>query len=96
MDNLEQAPWKNVTEVVERIGRDSIPASSQAISNAIRENRFPATWYLAISVACRRAGIHCDVSLFKFKHPPGALVGDTERGAAGCEVAEPVAEGDAA
>lgn len=38
-----------------------------AISNAVRANKFPATWFGVISNECEEIGIECPRNLFSFK-----------------------------
>lgn len=61
----------DVSSICEAIGRgvlaDRLGVGRQAISNAVTEGSFPASWYAIIKDECDRTGTKCPRRLFRFK-----------------------------
>lgn len=62
--------------ICDRVGRkaisDAVGVSKAAVTNALSDGRFPASWYPAVKCVCDRAGVGCEMRLFswKFAAPP--------------------------
>ena len=70
----------SVTTVCDALGRrniaDRVRRGVTAVSNAVSDGLFPASWYLAIKAMCRDAGIECPDALFKFVPSPAPSAED--------------------
>ncbi|WP_313349355.1 hypothetical protein [Paracoccus sp. (in: a-proteobacteria)] len=51
-------------EIAKAVGR-----GKQAVSNAVADNCFPASWFTAVRRLCISAGIECPEHLFSFVRP---------------------------
>lgn len=64
----------NVRHIIDSLGRDTIRerlgVSTQSISDAIREDRFPARWYAEIAAMGSDAGLEIPLALFAFIGTP--------------------------
>jgi hypothetical protein len=60
-----------VSEICAALGRKEMErflgVSKAAVSNAVGNGEFPASWYDVIEVECAKRGIACDRSLFAFR-----------------------------
>jgi hypothetical protein len=66
-----------VRTIVDKIGREALAqevgVSTSAVGNAVASGVFPASWYAAVSGACRARRIKCPMDLFSFKAAPKAV-----------------------
>ena len=63
----------SVETICDSIGRARIAAvvgvKRTAVSNAVRDNSFPAAWYAVIKQLCADVGLDCSDELFSFRAP---------------------------
>lgn len=73
----EAAQLATVGDVIELVGADVIQqrcdVSPYSIRAAIRDGRFPASWYRVLHELCHERGQQCPMCLFNFKTGGGDL-----------------------
>lgn len=78
---MDQRTTPDVAYICQRVGRleiaKAVGRGKQAVSNAVSENCFPASWFTAVRALCEEVGIDCPESLFSFIGTT-----ETEKGAA--------------
>lgn len=66
----ELQPQITVADICDRLGRKAIAERVNrhvsAVSNAIADNKFPASWYAPIRAMCVEANAPCPGDLFNF------------------------------
>lgn len=84
-----------VLNICQTIGRDllarSLGVGRQAVSNAVADEMFPASWYAVIKHECDQRGLECPISLFRFKGDQPTHKNGEKTGVAGTEQAEDAA-----
>lgn len=65
-----------VSEICSKVGRgriaDALGVSKAAVSNAVADNKFPASWYPGVRDLCAEAKVNCPEGLFNWKSPASA------------------------
>lgn len=84
---MDQNASPSVAVICDAIGRaviaKAVGRGITAVSNAVTEGRFPASWYVAVKSLCEERSLACPEELFSFIDMQAVItaVGETSEGA---------------